>query len=309
MKEGSRHIALLLLFLLVSCNLDDDRDLCCETNSVRFRYLYKSSDRFLDYITTARYFLFDGEGCYLRELQPEADALNKVSVETLASGSYTIVCIGNLADYGTLEGYTKSGLQDFFLRVSRYYDEERTAFTNGDRLYWGQCDFTISRDVKQEYVGEMSNVHCKLRVRVEWETAPDYTDGYRYHLDGIGMGIHLHDSDEADVIDVHTFPVVANYGGSMREPVSLSQSALEASLYTLRWGATEIPRFRLYHDDQPAMTEVDLAYVFGIWGWHPEQAAVQEYDIRVLIRTNGTVVVYQGVDVGVGDWINGGTIG
>lgn len=298
----------LLLLILVSCSLDDDRDACNQVNRVLFRYDYKGTECFSEYIHTVRYFLFDGNDQFVSELTPLADNPSKLSIDQLDEGSYTIVCIGNLADYATLEGYAEGGLSCFRLRVNHYFNSQQTAFANGDRLYWGQCHFTKASGTGNDFTGYVSNVHCALRIRVEWEASPAYSDGYRYRLDGIGTAIKLH-GDNASEIDAHTFPQVTNYGGSMLAAVTLDQSALDATLYTLRFGATDIPRFRLCHYDTPVTTEIDLAGLFRQWGWLPGQVSVQDYSLRIKIFADGTVVAYQGNDVDVGDWENGGNIG
>lgn len=298
---------LLLCLMATSCSLDDDRDLCCEVNTVRFRYLYKSADRFTEYIGSTRYFLFDGEGRYMEEMAPMECCPARVDISGLEAGSYRLVCVGNLEDYGTPEGYTDEGLKAFRLRVDDYFDESG-AFANGDRLYWGECPFTVVPGTANNFTGEMSNVHCMLRVRVEWERLPERENGYRYRLEGIGRGMELH-GGHASVIDVHAFPKVEDCTGSVLEEVPLRRRALEASLYTLRWGKDDIPRFRLYHDGDAVTKEIDLGDIFRRWGWYPERAPVQEYRIRLLIRTDGSIEVNQGLEADVGDWEDGGTLG
>lgn len=297
----------LLLLLSVSCSLDDGRDLCCEVNTVRFRYLYKGADRFTEYIAGTRYYLFDGGGRYVREMEPLPGSPSRVDISALAAGSYRLVCVGNLEDYGTPEGHTDGGLEAFRLRVDDLFDESG-AFANGDRLYWGECPFTVVPGAANDFTGEMSNVHCVLRVRVEWEQRPEHVDGYRFRLEGVGTGMELH-GGRARVIEAHAFPPVEECTGSVLEDVPVRRRALEASLYTLRWGEDDIPRFRLYHGGEPASREVDLGKVFRQWDCHPERATVQEYAIRLLIRADGSIEVYRGLEVGVGDWEDGGTIG
>lgn len=310
-RENIYRVGVLIFcFLLASCNVSDERDLCCDTEDsvVRFRYWYKNEDRFTEYIKTERYFLFDSEGRYLQEMNHLDCCPKRVSIEQLAAGTYTMVCVGNLVDYGTLEGYEEKGLEGFHLKINQYYDEQQTAFVSGDRIYWGECHFTKVGGIRQEFVGEMSNEHCVLRLRVEWERLPEFADGYYYHLDGIGTGMELYDTN-ASKIGVHSFPPVMDYGGRLIEEVPLRQMVLESTLTMLRWGANALPRFQLYHYDTPVSKVVDFEEVFREWKWYPENAEVQEYEIRLLILKSGNIKVYKRIEAQVGDWEDGGTFG
>ena len=298
---------LLLLLLPVSCSLDDSRDLCCGGGTVRFRYQHRGADRFAEYIDSTRYFLFDGSGRFIGGMAPVEHCPAMVDISGLEAGRYTLVCVGNLDDYGTPAGHTGVGLEAFRLGVDDWFDGAGT-FANGDRLYWGECHFTVVPGAANSFTGEMSNVHCMLRVRVEWERLPEHKDGYRYRLDGIGRGMELH-GGHASVAGAHAFPRVEDCTGSMLEDVPLRRRALEASLYTLRWGKEDIPRFRLCHGMDAVTKEIDLGKIFRQWGWYPERAPVQDYRIRLLIRADGTIEVSQGLEAGVGDWEDGGTIG
>lgn len=311
--DGDRrpaHLLLLLscLVLCLSCSLEDSRDACCEVNTVRFRYLYRDADRFGEYISKVRYFLFDGQGCYLREMEPLPCCPARVDISGLEAGSYTLVGVGNLEGCGSPEGHAEGGLEAFRLALDNYRPDIPEAFRSGDRLYRGECAFTLVPGGVNDFLGEMSNVHCVLRVRVEWELAPPFSDGYHYHLEGVGTGMELCGS-RAAAIGVHRFPPVEGYGGRTVEDVPLRRFALDASLVTLRWTDGDIPSFRLYRGDVPVTKVVDLEPIFHRWGWYPSKAPVQEYEIRMTVHQDGSIEVNQGIDVDVGDWEDGGTIG
>lgn len=303
-----RAVAVLLLPLLpVSCDIGDDRDDCCEANTVRFRYEYEGLDRFADFIGFTRWFLFDGEGRFMEETAHMPCCPQRVDIGGLAAGSYSIVCIGNLEDYGSLEGHAEGGLEAFRLRVDDFARDGRH-FANGDRLYWGECRFRIVPGHSNRFLGEMSNVHCVLRVRAEWEAGPEFSDGYRFALEGIGTGMELCGT-RADSIGVHRFPPVTDFAGRMTEDVALRRFALEGELVTLRWNAGHIPCLRLWHGDDPVTKPIGLEDIFRRWGWHPELTPVQDYAIRLLIRADGSVVVSQGIEASIADWQDGGSIG
>ena len=299
---------LITICLLLSCNLEDGRDECCmDYDTVRFRYLYHGNDSFMDYIEQVRYFLFDGEGGYLGEMRPREDAMNKVSIAALSTGGYTLVAVGNLDDYASVCGHADGGLREFRLAVNHLHASGE-AFANGDRLYWGECAFSIVPDAPNNYLGEMSNVHCVLTVRVEWERLPQYDSGYRFVLDGIGTGMRFC-GDGAPAIGVQKFPEVHGCHGRMCEEVVLRRFALQAGLVTLRWSDNTIPCFRLYHGDEAVTKAVDLGMVFERWGWKPSMVPVQEYKIRMLIKSDGSIEVNVGLSSGVNDWDDGGVLG
>ncbi len=312
-RRGRRlrcFLTLLSCLVLASCSLADWRDECCDLNMVRFRYLYRGRDRFSEYITSVRYFLFSGNGDFLGELPHLKDYPMRVSIETLEAGGYTLIAIGNLEDYGTLTGYAEQGLEEFRLKVDDLYpsSEEGRVFRSGDRLYRGECAFTIVPGDSNSFLGEMSNVHCVLRVKVEWKLIPPFSDGYSFRLDGIGTGMEMF-GDNAYGIDVHSFPPVESYTGSLLEDVRLRRFTLTATLVTLRWTDRDMPRLYLCHDGVQASKTVDLGYVFRQWGWYPSQSPVQEYEIRLLIRPDGSIEVNQGFEAAINDWIDGGTFG
>lgn len=307
-----RHVRWLFMFLLscfmslASCSLDDERDACCWTNTVFFRYEYFGADCFREYISDTRWFLFGNDGSFIDEMDNMPCCRQRVDISGLSAGNYTLVCVGNLDDYGMLYGYADEGLEEFRLKVDDWADEK--SFADGDLLYWGECRFSVVSGSSNRFIGEMSNVHCVLRVRVEWELIPEFSDGYRFSLEGVGAGMEFCGS-RADSIGVHLFPPITSFEGRMVKEVELRRFALETDLVTLRWKKGNIPTLCLWHEDTLAMKKINLEDIFRRWHWSPDRASVQEYSIRLLIRSDGSVLVNQGIEAGVKDWESGGTIG
>ena len=304
---GAFVVLLLLPVIFKSCSLEDGRDECCWQNTVFFRYEYEGKDCFQEYIHTARWFLFDEDGDYVQEMERMSCCPQRVDISSLRPGEYTLICLGNLTDYGTLEGHTVFGLDSFRLQVGKRFDTKGT-FANGDRLYWGECRFTVVAGGSNRFRGEMSHVHCVLRIRVEWELVPEYSDGYRFTLDGVGVGMFLC-GEGADAIGVHRFPPVTAFSGRMSERSELRRFVLRSELVSLRWDNAHIPGLQLWHEDESVCKAIDLQDVFHCWNWRPERTPVQEYSIRLLIRADGKVVVSQNLEAGVKDWADGGVIG
>ncbi|EJX03272.1 secreted protein containing DUF1812 [gut metagenome] len=299
---------LLTGMFATSCSLDDERDVCCGKNTIRFRYLYRGNDRFDTYIHQIHYLLFDSVGHYVKDMQPVEGMMSRVRIGSLPEGGYTLVGIGNLKEYGELRGHTEGGLEQFHLAVTKYIDSASETIAEGDRIYWGECPFTVVSGADNSYLGELSNVHCVLRVRVEWELIPEFRDGYTYQLAGIGRKMKL-TKDDALSIGNQFFPQVKDYSGVKAKEVPLRRSALDATMVTLRWTDQEIPRFQLRNKRQSITKEIALKPIFERWGWHPDSTPVQEYEICLKIQADGSIMVKEGVDVGVGDWIDGGALG
>lgn len=295
------------LILLLSCSLEDDRDECCWKNTVCFHYMYAGNDCFQQYIHVARWFLFDADGNFMGERDHMPCCPQRVYIGDLPVGEYSLVCVGNLDDCGSLEGHMEKGLDSFHLKVDDCYDKQNH-FSNGDRLYWGMCHFKVVSGDPNCFVGEMSNVHCELHVHVEWELVPPFSDGYRLVLGGVGTGMELCDN-RADSIDGYHFPPVTSFSGSMAEKKELRRFSLNFNLVTLRWGKEHIPDLCLWHLDEPVTKVIELEDIFRRWDWHPEHAPVQEYFLCLKICQDGRIIVSHRLASGVKDWEDGGVIG
>ena len=303
-----------LCSLMTACDLHDHRDDCCESNVMTFRYLLGSVDCFADYISTMRYFLFDGDGQFLMEMEAMEGNISQVDLGSLTEGSYTMVGLGNLDDYATLSGHETDGLHSFLLTVTDMYAGESVlanskVFDGGDQIYWGQSDFSIVAGQSNTYRTEMSNVHCQLTIRVEWEAVPPYGDGYSFSLDAVGSYMDMH-GDRADTIGVHAFPMVTDRTSGMMEDVTMRNLALQTTLVFLRLDEDEeMPVFQLYHDGEEQIPDVDLGMVFEQWGWNPSVAQVQEYEMLITIQLDGSIRISDSLDSSLLDWADGGTIG
>ena len=305
--KALRLLLALLLWLPASCTLEDERDYCCERNTMRYRFLYRGEDRFGEHIRRMEYFLFDAEGRYEGRMYPQEGDLARVGLDSLPFGSYTLVAVGNLEDYGRLEGFADEGLAGFRLMLDDLRDQAGT-LSNGDPLFWGSCRFTTAPGSDNTFLTEMAAIHSLLRLRVEWELLPEHPDGYLFRLEGIGTASDM-GGEGALTIEGQRFPRHLGETGGMAVEVPLREMALEARLYTLRYTDERIPRFRLWHGQQPAGPEIDLGRAFRQWGWRPDMAPFQQWEVRVLIRADGAAEVTPGVGTDVDDWTDGGTIG
>lgn len=318
-----RHAVLLLLSVmllapgLTSCDLDDSRDACCRENMLHFRYFYLGSDCFGRYISTVRYFLFDCNGAFLREMPPVPTSSQDVDISSLTPGDYTVVAVGNLFSYATLTDFdharadgSLTDLARFRLKVTRYSDAYPSMFAGGDPLYWGEKSFTVAPQGKNFFIGELSNVHCCFTVKVVWDLTPPYPDGngFSYHLSDVGCEFDAGGAG-ADHIGIHSFPVVAYAGCSSATEASFASNALIASTYTLRWSREHIPVFSLWRYGERVTKDVDIAMLFRKWNVKPWLDEVQNYSITIRITAGGSIVVSYGADASVKDWQDGGSLG
>ena len=299
---------LLAVFAFLSCSIDDDRDACCDDNMMLYRFLYEGSDCFAQRITKMQYHLFHADGTYLRQMYAHQGELSRVSLAGLPQGEYALVAVGNLTDYGTLTDAAAGGLDRFCLHITHYAEGHADTFANGDPLYYGIRRFSIEAGTSNSYITDMTHIHCCLHLRIQWEGVPAYSEGYRYHLSGIGGGVDMH-TGNASYIDGLPFPGVHHYGGQMTEDVRLQSLALQQRLYTLRYTDTDIPVFRLYNKNKAVTKPIELRPVFRSWGWSPSSNPVQEYEVLMIIKLNGDIEIRQGFGTNVSDWEDGGVIG
>ncbi len=309
-----RYRIILIFFVLwsfcslCSCDIDDRRDFCCGRNNILITY-HMGNREFLEKVADhIDYYLFDSVGNYMHKMKPLRNNMRRVCLESLPAGKYTMVAIANLDQYGKLKGHSSEGLRQFKLVVGNFLGDT-DVFGNGEPLYWGQSDFRILEKQKKTYTLEMNHIHCRLRLRVEWERLPDYADGFEFGLEGIGQATPLYGGQNDILIYHHRYPPVTSYDGRMRLSVPLRRMVLEEELFTLRYTDSHIPIFHLYNGRKDLTGPIDLSRAFMQWGWKPDQSPEQEYSILIKIRADGKIELHPGLGTSVNDWIDGGVIG
>lgn len=303
-------IFLLLLFLLpllCSCSLDDDRDLCCNRARMTYRLTYDNIDYFSERIDSLRCYLFSidstGRSHYMGRMYVDEEKPNQVDLGMLDEGEYGMIAIGDLDDYGTLDSISL-GAEFLHFRADDFFRETK-ALDNGDPIYWGAERFVIEKNGDNDFVTELSNIHCHLRVKVEWQGLPPYEDNYYLQLSGVWDGYYMYPED-AEEKGGKLYP---EYSGGVRSVVCgepLRQQALFAEFVTLRYSDDYIPSIKLWNGKTELTRAIDLKPVFREWGWYPDKTAIQEYEISLFIYRDGSVVIRPYLDVGINDWIDGG---
>lgn len=301
-------LTVLACVLLAGCDLGDDRDLCCYRGGMTYRLTYDGYDYFPEKVEHLRCFLFSGDdGRFLRELPTVPGRPERVDLSGLEEGDYGLIAVGNLDDYGEVEGLEES-VRSLRFGACDFFRGTRALAGSGDELYWGAKRFRMEAGCANEFVTELSNVHCHLKVMVEWEGLPPGSGSYYLQLSGVHEGYDLFPGD-AWKLGERLFPA---YAGGLRSSVEES-SLLSLSLYTefvtLRYTDEDIPSIRLWYGGRAQTDLIDLKRVFRLWGWYPDSTPVQEYELRMLIGRDGSVKLSPSLDVGVNDWVDGGSFG
>lgn len=307
--------------LCTACDVDDERDLCCDRVVMEYIYLSNGQDCFKQNIRSLRHFLFDKLERFVCEVPPGEDLqlqyLDGIELET---GTYTMVTVGNAADATTLPTPNAGErLNNFKLHIAA------ADGGNADPLYYGIRRFNLLRETsarEQRFVTQMANVHCRLRVTVRWQNLPPaMTDKphYRIQLENCAPTYHL-DGAQGYSLGERRVPYSPCWDRTHRADLALNDLQLRTNFISLRYTDESLPTLRiLYRNDDgdeagqseylPATPPLDLKTAFNAWGYNPSSVESQEYKIIISIYIDGRVGMKIESEVGVADWVDGGNIG
>lgn len=310
----------ILPIILSGCQLEDDRDLCCP-GPLTMHYVYRpeGADVFSDNILSLRHFLFDDGGVYISELPP-GEKLNRQPLE-LPAGKYTMITIGNMTDITSHRHGSEGLLNQFSLFHTSRNKKRESAYANTDELFWGVKHFAVdaegrglevSKDgggaASNRLTTQMVNIHCHLKVTVEWANRPPYVGNYDMELAGVDTRYSLDPATTsltADGLDVPSGDGAETYCLN----VPLRQLELRAEFVTLRYTDTQIPTLRIKFDGASVIPDIDLGKAFRAWGWRPSATHVQDYEILLRVINENRVDLMPMVEGSVADWVNGGNFG
>ncbi|MCD8181827.1 MAG: FimB/Mfa2 family fimbrial subunit [Bacteroides sp.] len=308
----SVRILCLLCLSFSACDVEDERDLCCERVVMEYRYLENGQDAFKENIRSLRHFLFDGQERFVREV-PAGATLRLQVLEGLETGAYTMVTVGNAANATLLDiPAVGSPLNNFILHV------QNSTGGNADLLYYGIRNFTLTgEDVKRErrFVTQLANVHCRLQVTVKWQNLPPVlsTDKiYRLTLESCAQNYEL-DGARGYALGEKRFPHSPEWEQRHLLDYSLSDFQLRGDFVSLRYTDDSLPVLRVFCLKENEYTELtpplDLKKAFVAWGYSPSSVERQEYKIIVTIYLDGHVGIRIAAEAGVADWVDGGSFG
>lgn len=298
--------------LLTSCDVEDERDVCCKRIVMEYHYMRDGQDKFAENIRSLRYFLFNGQERFLREI-PAGDDLQSQELDSLKAGGYVMVAVGNAATGTLLDASDpQSPLKDFMLQVAG--EDGR----NADPLYYGICRFAPQRESAerlQRFDTQMSNVHCKLKVTVKWQNLPPVltTDPiYRMTLENCATNYELNAANGYSIGEKQ-YPYSPLWTQEHRTDCALNGRQLKHTFVSLRYTNEHMPRLRIFCLQEGEYVEqtppLDLEKAFRAWGYRPSTAERQDYKIVVTIYRSGNVGVKLEMETGIADWVNGGNFG
>ncbi len=313
-------VALCLTFLSVGCSLEDPRDACCAGGN-RMVYSYKpyGTEAFDQYIHSMRHFLYSRDtGQFIEEL-PAGEDLRFQNL-VLPTGDYTMVSLGNVTHLTTVNPQKDENIKMLECEVDNMFGNQSDILGDSDELYWGVRSFSIDDNgfltesgslrqggVNRELVTYMNNIHCHLNIRIEWANIPEYIGDYEIELESVHARYFLNPEYKNEVGE---FIVPKSYDlRGYRRKVPMIAHNLEAEIVTFRLTDSSIPILRLKFQDRQIGPDIDLQRAFHIWGWHPSDVHVQQYDIRIRIFGDGSIEVSPVIEASVDDWIDGGNFG
>lgn len=272
---------------------------------MEYRYMHRNEDVFPQYIHTLDHYLFASDGSFIAMLPPGED-LQEQPLD-LSPGSYTMVTVGNASERVAFEGHLEEGLDGFLLKVLEQERGRAAREVSCGELYGGFRQFTVTDAPQQRFLTQMSNIHCQLDVRVEWETRPPAVGDYRIALWSVPCCYNM-DCKDISTAGGHDFPAdMKEERDGYEATVPLQSQTLTTSFVTLRYTSECVPSLRVYLGSEAITPVLDLTRAFQQWGWNPDRDTVQHYRIRITIRGDGSVSVRPWTDGEVLDWIDGGT--
>lgn len=314
---GNRSIGEILIvclsaFMLVACDIEDERDVCCKRVVMQYRYLEDGNDAFATNIGTLRHFLFDAQSRFLTEVPP-GENLQLQNLDSLRTGAYTMVTVGNAAKATRLEQPAAgTSLNSFMLHLTENDDG------NADPLYYGLRRFVLEQkdaEREQRFVTQMANVHCKLRVTVKWQNLPPVMSNdliYRMTLENCAEDYEL-DGEQGYELGGKHFPHSTRRNRLHRLDCRLEGLQLKGNFVSLRYTDEELPLLRISCRKEEGYTELtpplDLKKAFTAWGFRPSGVEKQEYRIIVTIYLDGHIGIKIEAEAGVADWVDGGNFG
>lgn len=324
----SHQLSVFLLLLLLlgfgSCNTDGEK---VDNLSIYVRYCRETfKDDFQRYITQIRYLLFDEDGVlqHVSSLQRGVNPDLQHLSPALPYGRYTLIAIGNYDEH-TVCDYKVGATRLEELTLAIRLQQPDVLQGDCDPICWGILPFEYTANKANDYICDMSNIHCRLRVTVRWANhLPEYRQGYSLHLYNVpgvyGLSpayrIKLLSDANADPYDstlsqiVHSFPEtddtrLLHHG----KKVDMYYAELDAEFVTYRYTDDRIPSFRMYHGEEAMMKEIDLTRFFRIQGWQPSRIAEQNFHVLVVIHPQtDKVTVSSFPQSDVAGWLDGGSI-
>ncbi len=313
--------SVFLTLLFVSCKdyTEDTRDICCNDCSrisLNYRYIRIDDDEYGTFIKTMRHFLFDEKGLFIKEIKNNSDNSQNLVISGLAAGGYSVLTIANSSvevfNPELVEGKTE--LNKLRLILPK---QSTGQIDDCSPLYWNLQKIVVpGKDecaLKQKYICDLSNIHCRLKVTVAWESLPPGDGEYSIELSDVSTEYSLYSPDNynLNIKDgvVHNFPFHTEVAGTHYcKKVKLFDLKLETEFRTFRYFEDRIPYISVSYKGKAITDKINLKRAFLEWGWNVNKRPEQIYNIQFTILKDGSVVLSQWFEGSVEDWQDGGSI-
>ncbi|MDD2438256.1 MAG: FimB/Mfa2 family fimbrial subunit [Massilibacteroides sp.] len=313
-------VLLSLAAVIPSCEMPDERDVCCYNVRIDYRYYSGGEDVFKDHIHSVRHFLFDADSVLQEVTDVEGDEITYVE-RVLPAGKYTMLSFANIGTSSQLDSFRIGVTRREDLSLSMNNPDANGYQQNSERLFFALRDFEVKPSGIVHYLADFTHAHNILTVRVKMKNG-SFGDSDLYYMELTNVpGSYRFFSDDKVVREVVTrageevessedyvvyaIPELGNRRVAHRAKVYYKPGALEGSFITYRYRNNAVPLFCLYSDEGPMMKEIDLSKFFATMGWELTLNITQEFDITITIDGERVYVS----PTMINDWEDGGVIG
>ena len=319
---GLLLIGMILLYMFSSCQMMDERDLCCYNVQLNYRYYRSGKNELSSRVQSMKHFLFNSDSILQEVYDVSGDAVKKLEV-IIPSGDYTMVSFANIGQPSFLNDFIVG--QSKMSELELYIDNLNTDGyqDNSERLFFAYRNFSVAKSGVKYYIVDCTHAHNILTVNVKWRnTSPPTSNRYQMELTKVPGNYqfpvqrwvtigslksdngNIPESNENTVVHVIPEPI----GKTVEHRVDgrfKPNGNLEGTFITYRYTNQMIPTFCLYGDQGTLMKEIDLAVFFQTMGWELSLNIEQEFDLTMTI--DGDKVYVSATNIA--DWEDGGTIG
>ena len=317
---GALFYLLSLLTLASSCQMLDERDLCCYNVQLIYRYHRLGKDELSTRVQTMKHFLFNSDGVLQEVYNVSGTAVKRLEL-VIPSGDYTIISFANVEDPSFFKAFVvgQSKMSELELYIDNLNPEGYQ--DNSERLYFAYRNFRVAKSGVKYYMVDCTHAHNILTVNVRWKNqSPPPNNKYTMELTNVPGNYQFpiqhwvalgEVESDATLPESTTATVVHAIPQHLEQDVHHQVQArfkangnLVGSFITYRYTDERIPSYCLYGDNGALMKVIDLAKFFRQVGWKLTLNLEQVFDITITI--DGDKVYVSATNIA--DWEDGGTI-
>ena len=319
---GLLLVGMLLLYMFSSCQMMDERDLCCYNVQLNYRYYRAGKNEMSSRVSSMKHFLFNSDSILQEVYDVSGDAVKKLEV-IIPSGDYTMVSFANIGEPSFLNDFIvgQSKMNELELYIDNLNSDGYQ--DNSERLFFAYRNFSVAKSGIKYYIVDCTHAHNILTINVKWKNAsPPSSSRYMMELTKVPgnyqfpvsrwVTIGSFKSEDNKIPESTSLLVVHSIPEPLERDVEHQTQArfkpngnLEGTFITYRYTNQRIPTFCLYGDNGALMKEIDLTKFFQQMGWELTLNIEQEFDLTMTIDGDKVYVS----STNIADWEEGGTIG